>query len=80
MVNLNKALSHPLWRAHKIGNTYSMDGTGEWKIVYYPIFEDGKTGDEYNEPRALIEQPKVFNGIQGNDFREVPLRYLTRNL
>ena len=71
---LKEALNHPLWVNHKIGNQYQMDGKKElWKIAYYPIFECGKTGKVYNEPRALIEQP-----IQGGtDFREVPLRYLT---
>lgn len=73
-MNLQKALNDQLWKSHKIGNTYSMDGKPDgWKIAYYPIFEDGKTGEIYDEPRALIEKP-----IQGGtDFREIPLRYLT---
>lgn len=51
-----------------------MDGKGGWKIAYYPIFSDGKTNELYSEPRALVEKP-----IQGGiDFREVPLRYLTK--
>jgi hypothetical protein len=49
-----------------------MDASDGWKIAYYPIFENGKTGEVYNEPRALIERP--IPG--GTDFREVPLRYL----
>lgn len=73
-MELKKALEHPIWKAHKIGDTYKMDGKGKWKIAYYPIFEDGKTNEIYNEPRALIEKP-INNGT---DFREVPLRYLTR--
>lgn len=73
---LTEALNHPLWKNHVIGNTYTMDDKGEWKIVYYPIFECGKTGEEYSEPRALVETPAVFNGEKGTDFREVPLRYL----
>ena len=56
-----------------------MDGKGEWKIAYYPLFECGKTGEVYDEPRALIEQPSDWNGVKGTDFREVPLRYLDRN-
>ena len=52
---------------------YTMDGKPElWKVAYYPIFQDGKTGAVYDEPRALIERP--IDG--GTDFREVPLRYL----
>jgi hypothetical protein len=73
MSNLQKALSDPLWINHKIGNTYSMDGKGGWKIAYYPIFEDGKTKEVYKEPRALVEK---LIGKEGIDFREVPLRYL----
>ena len=61
------------WLDHKIGNVYSMDGVSGWKIVYYPINEDGKTGKPYDEPRALVEKP--IKG--GTDFREVPLRYLS---
>jgi hypothetical protein len=79
MVQPNKlsiALSNPLWVEHKIGDTYIMDGKPElWKIAYYPIFEDGKTNEPYNEPRALIERPMI-NGI---DFREIPLRYLSKS-
>lgn len=48
------------------------------EIAYYPIFECGKTGKQYDEPRALIESKNKFNGIEGTDFREVPLRYLTK--
>ena len=72
MINLKEALDNPLWKAHKVGNLYLMDGKGEWKIAYYPIFECGKTKEVYREPRALVEMP-IKNGI---DFREVPLRYL----
>ena len=72
-MNLKQALSNPIWVNHKIGNTYSMDGVKSWKIAYYPIFENGKTGEKYTEPRALIERP-IPGGI---DFREVPLRYLS---
>ena len=69
---LKEALNNSLWENHKIGNLYTMDGKGDWKIAYYPIFECGKTGELYEEPRAVIEQP-MKGGI---DLREVPLRYL----
>jgi hypothetical protein len=78
-MNLQKALKHPLWKAYKIGNIYKMDGKGEWKIAYYPIFECGKTGKVYKEPRALVEQKAIWNGIVGTDFREIPLYYLKLN-
>lgn len=78
-MNLKKALKHPLQKTHKIGKTYKMDGKGEWKIAYYPIFECGKTGEVYDSPRALIEQKAIWNGVEGTDFREVPLHYLEPN-
>lgn len=68
-----ECLNDKLWQEHKISDVYLMDGE-KWKIAYYPIFSNGKTKEEYAEPRALIEKPMV-NGI---DFREVPLRYLTK--
>lgn len=71
-MKLQEALKDPLWINHKIGNTYTMDGQKDWKIAYYPIFEDGKTGEVYQEARALVER-SIKGGI---DFREVPLRYL----
>lgn len=75
-MNLSNALSHETWITHKIGDTYTMDSKPDlWKIAYYPILEDGKTGEVYPEPRALIERSME----KGIDFREVPLRYLTRN-
>lgn len=74
-LELAQALAHPLWVAHQIGDEYTMDGKPDlWKIAYYPIFEDGETGKVYNEPRALIEKPMPG----GTDFREIPLRYLTK--
>lgn len=76
MNNLKLALSNPIWLNHIIGDTYAMDGKPDlWKIAYYPIFEDGKTNKQYKEPRALIEKPM----IGGTDFREMPLRYLTKS-
>lgn len=72
---LTEALQHPLFLSHKIGDGYMMDGKpDQWKIAYYPIFEDGKSGEQYEEARALVERP--IPG--GTDFREIPLRYLTR--
>jgi len=79
MEQLEKALNHELWKSHRIGDTYKMDGKFGWKIAYYPLFEDGKTGEPYNEPRALVERPAVFKGVKGTDFREVPLRYLIKD-
>lgn len=70
-----EALNNPLWINHKIGDKYTMDGKpDEWKISYYPLFEDGRNGKPYEEPRALVEKP-IPNGT---DFREIPLRYLTK--
>ena len=76
---LIKALEDLIWQEHKIGNTYQMDGKPDlWKIAYYPIFEDGVTGELYSEPRALVERLSVFKGVEGIDLREVPLRYLQK--
>ena len=73
---LRVALSDPIWVNHRLADTYLLNGSdGVWLIAYYPIFECGKTGKSYNEPRALIESP-IIGGI---DFREVPLRYLRKN-
>jgi hypothetical protein len=77
---LQSALSSPVWVNHKIGNEYQMDGKPDkWKIAYYPLFEDGKTNEVYDEPRALVEKTIFgkFDEKIGTDFREVPLRYLT---
>lgn len=83
MLNLNivksekliEALKNPIYISHKIGDKYTMDNKSDlWKIAYYPIFEDAKTKEIYEEPRALVEKP-IKDGI---DFREVPLRYLTK--
>lgn len=77
MTLTNPKISVPdlLWITHKIGDTYTMDGKPDkWKIAYYAIHECGKTGKVYDEPRALVEKP--IPG--GTDFREIPLRYLTR--
>ena len=58
---------------HKIGNEYKMDGKGRWELVYYPLFENGKTGEVYNEPRALMHDLNK----EGFWSKEVHLRYLT---
>lgn len=74
MNELEKALSDPIWKVHNKGNHYTMDGKKDkWKLVYYPIFQDGRTQDFYNEPRALMQN------IDKDGFwsKEVPLRYLT---
>jgi hypothetical protein len=74
---LKEALNNPICLFHKIGDTYTMDNLPDkWKIAYYPIFENGKTGEKYIEPRALVEKPI----INGTDFREVPLRYLIKEI
>ena len=78
---LQKALSNEIWISHKIGNEYQMDGKKDkWKIAYYPIFENGKTNEVYDEPRCLVEKPILGKSDEkiGTDFREVPLRYLTK--
>jgi len=54
--------------------TYTMDGKPDkWRVVYYPLIECGKTGEKFDEPRALVE--KV--GATGFWHKEVPLRYLS---
>lgn len=68
--HLKAALADPLWVSHQLGDEYMMDGQPGWKIAYYPIFK------EEGEPRALMERPMVG----GTDFREVPLRYLKREI
>lgn len=88
---LKKALEAPLWKEHKPGDRYTMDGKAAlWKITYYPLFgtfnnvkdRDGNTLEvkwvDFEEPRALVETPAVFEGGSGTDLREVPLRYLKK--
>ncbi|MBK7362758.1 MAG: hypothetical protein IPJ01_10720 [Micavibrio sp.] len=82
-IDLQKALSDNIWKEHKIGDTYIMDGKPDlWKIAYYPIFCGGKNGEVYEEPRALVEKPILGHlDMQiGIDFREVPMRYLTKKI
>lgn len=75
---LKDALDHDLWKNHKIGDRYRMDGKGNWELVYYPIMGCGKTQKEYDEPRALMQTERLYNGVPGVDMREVPLRYIER--
>ena len=74
---LQEAINHPLWISHKRNTSkYTMDSKPTlWSIVYYPIFEDGKTGEVYPEPRALVEDQNK----KGFWSKEVPLRYLTKS-
>lgn len=52
-----------------------MDGKKDkWMLVYYPIFQDGKTQEYYNEPRALMQNINK----PGFWYKEVPLRYLKK--
>lgn len=74
-MKLPAALSDPKWLNHRIGDTYTMDNKSDlWKIAYYPLFENGKTKEQYVEPRALVEKP-IAGGI---DLREIPMRYLNK--
>lgn len=74
MINLKKALSDQLYKNHKIGYLYSMNDSPDlWELVYYPIFQDGKTQEYYKEPRALMRNVNK----KGFWHKEVPLRYLT---
>lgn len=72
---LKQALEHPIWKSHERNvSVYTMDGLPDkWRLVYYPIFENGKTRETYEEPRALMQN------IDRSGFwsKEVPLRYLT---
>lgn len=72
---LEKALSDKTWLQHQKDSLYTMDGKPDkWKIVYYPIFQDGKTNEYYDEPRALMQNIDK----EGFWSKEVPLRYLTK--
>jgi len=76
-----EALNDLIWVNHNLGDTYQMDNKKDlWKIAYYPIFECGRTKISYDEPRALVEKPILgkLDMLIGIDFREVPLRYLTK--
>lgn len=92
---LKIALSNPIWKDHRITDYYTMDSKPDlWKIAYYPMFDsydnsvarNGKTVQVnhilFEEPRALIEHTIIGSIGQkiGIDFREVPLRYLTKKI
>lgn len=70
-MDLQQALATDFWTNHKIGDTYSMvnrDGSSEvCKVAYYPL-------GNYKDFTALIE----INRGSYNDFREVPIRFLTK--
>lgn len=82
-MDLKTALNDPIWKDHKIGDSYAMIHVGgkidnsNWKIAYYPLFGTYKNEIwvDFEEPRALVEMPIK----DGTDFREVPLRYLQKN-
>jgi len=74
-MNIEKALSNPIWLSHQPNKSiYTMDGKPDrWVLIYYPLFECGKSGEKYEEPRALmqnIDKPGFWH-------KEVPLRYLS---
>lgn len=73
---LEEALRNSIWINHNIGDRYTMDSLPDlWEIVYYPIFQDGKTQEFYNEPRALMQNINK----KGFWSKEVPLRYLVKS-
>lgn len=74
MGQLQLALNHDTWISHERNHRYTVDGKGIWALVYYPIFECGKTGDQYNEPRALMHDTTK----DGFWSKEMPLRYIER--
>lgn len=75
-MKLEKALEHPIWKSHKRNESvYFMDGKPDkWILVYYPIFQDGRTQEFYDEPRALMQNIDM----EGFWSKEVPLRYLKK--
>ena len=77
-IDLDNAYNNPLWKSHEVNKSvYFMDGKKDrWKIVYYPIFQDGETQEYYEEPRALVQNIDK----KGFWHKEVPLRYLTKKI
>lgn len=71
MKTLQAALETDFWKDHKIGDRYELknrNGSVETCLIaYYPL-------ENYNDFTALVEIPK--SGY--NDFREVPIRFLTK--
>lgn len=72
---MQKALEDPKFAEHTPQDIYTMDKLPDrWELVYYPIFEDGKTGKQYAEPRALMRNMDK----EGFWSKEVPLRYIDK--
>lgn len=78
---LKEALDSPVWKAHKVGDSYSMVNVGGkkdsgWSIAYYPLFGTYKNEVwiDFAEPRALIEK-RIPGGI---DLREVPIGFMIK--
>ena len=76
MNKLKKALNDNIYLSHERNKSiYKMDDKEDkWILVYYPIFENGKTNELYKEPRALMQNINK----KGFWCKEVPLRYLTK--
>jgi|TARA_R110000796_G_scaffold230691_1_gene348387 hypothetical protein len=76
MIDLGESLEHSIWKGHERNKSqYQMDGLEDhWALVYYPIFQDGKTQEYYSEPRALMQNTNK----PGFWSKEVPLRYLNK--
>ena len=74
MIDLKESLLDLVWVNHKRNESiYTMDELPDkWILVYYPIFQHGKTNEIYNEPRALMQNIDK----EGVWTKEVPLRYL----
>lgn len=90
-MNLEEALSDPIWKDHKVGDIYYLvhsNGKKEegWKISYYPLsgtYQEVNGKNEwvdFNEPRVLIERKTYFKAHKewGIDFREIPIRFLEK--
>lgn len=72
---LKQVLQTDFWINHRIGDVYKLrnrKGNSELcTIVYYPP-------EDYNDPAALVEMNEVKNKDFNFDFREVPIRFLTK--
>lgn len=84
---LHTALNDEVYKAHKIGDVYSMINVGGkkdegWKIAYYPLFgtykgdNDKKEWTEFAEPRALIEKKLEIGSDLGKCLSGILLRLL----
>lgn len=66
------------WLGFLIQRKCKMDGEDGWELIYYPVLDNPKTKEVYEEPRAVVGK-NIFdkNGVAiGIDIKEVPLRYL----